>query len=48
LVGPGHILWGSDWPAKKDIAPSIKAINDLNITQEEKEGILGKNLLSLL
>ncbi|MGD0336233.1 MAG: amidohydrolase family protein, partial [Candidatus Omnitrophota bacterium] len=26
LFGPGHILWGSDWPAKQDIAGSIAAV----------------------
>ncbi|MCX5706100.1 MAG: amidohydrolase family protein, partial [Candidatus Omnitrophica bacterium] len=29
LLGPKHILWGSDWPAKKDIAAGIQAVKDL-------------------
>jgi len=44
LFGPGHILWGSDWPAKKDITGSIEAIRSLSITEQEKEDILGGNL----
>ncbi len=48
LVGASHILWGSDWPAKKDPAASIKAVRDLNITEQDKAGILGDNLLALL
>ncbi len=44
LMGAGHILWGSDWPAKKDIAAGIKAVNDLDISQEDKQNILGGNL----
>ncbi|MDD5044034.1 MAG: amidohydrolase family protein [Candidatus Omnitrophica bacterium] len=44
LLGPGHILWGSDWPAKKDIAGSIQAVKDLQISAADKEDILGKNL----
>ncbi len=44
LMGPGHILWGSDWPAKKDIAAGIKAVNDLDISGEDKQNILGGNL----
>jgi len=44
LMGPKHILWGSDWPAKKDIAGGIKAVKDLDISQEDKQNILGGNL----
>ncbi|MEK6715305.1 MAG: amidohydrolase family protein [Candidatus Omnitrophota bacterium] len=48
LLGPGHILWGSDWPAKKDIAGSINAVRNLKISQEDKQNILGKNLEGML
>lgn len=48
LVGPGHLLWGSDWPAKKDIVASIQAVRDLNISQSDKENILGGNLEKIL
>ena len=44
LMGPKRILWGSDWPAKQDIAAGIKAVEDLDISQEEKQNILGGNL----
>ncbi|MDD5560943.1 MAG: amidohydrolase family protein [Candidatus Omnitrophica bacterium] len=44
LMGPNHILWGSDWPAKKDVSGGIKAVNDLDISQEDKQNILGGNL----
>ncbi|MDP3041415.1 MAG: amidohydrolase family protein [Candidatus Omnitrophota bacterium] len=44
LMGPEHILWGSDWPAKKDMASGIKAVNDLDISGEDKQNILGSNL----
>lgn len=44
LFGPGHILWGSDWPAKKDISGAIKAVRDLDIPEEDKKNILGGNL----
>jgi predicted TIM-barrel fold metal-dependent hydrolase len=43
LMGPRHILWGSDWPAKKDITGSIKAVRDLDISQDDKQNILGGN-----
>ncbi|MBI5145576.1 MAG: amidohydrolase family protein, partial [Candidatus Omnitrophica bacterium] len=36
LLGPEHILWGSDWPAKKDIAGSINAVRDLDISATDK------------
>lgn len=48
FFGPSHILWGSDWPAKKDIAAGINAVNDLDISQEDKENILGGNLENIL
>lgn len=44
LLGPKHILWGSDWPAKKDIAGAIQVVQDLDISEEDKEDILGGNL----
>ncbi|MBU4252410.1 MAG: amidohydrolase family protein [Candidatus Omnitrophica bacterium] len=47
LMGPEHILWGSDWPAKQDIANGIKAVSDLDISQEDKQNILGGNLEKL-
>jgi predicted TIM-barrel fold metal-dependent hydrolase len=44
LLGPQHLLWGSDWPAKKDILGSINAVRNLDISEEDKENILGGNL----
>jgi uncharacterized protein len=46
-MGPRRILWGSDWPAKQDIAAGIKAVQDLEISQEDKQNILGGNLAKL-
>jgi predicted TIM-barrel fold metal-dependent hydrolase len=48
LLGPEHILWGSDWPAKKNIVGSIQAVKDLEIGQNSKEAILGRNLENIL
>ncbi len=48
FLGPKHLLWGSDWPAKKDVAGSIRAIRDLDISDSDKEYILGLNLAGLL
>jgi len=47
LMGAKHILWGSDWPAKKDIASGIKAVKDLDIPKDDKQNILGGNLEKL-
>jgi predicted TIM-barrel fold metal-dependent hydrolase len=44
LLGPGHILWGSDWPAKKDVTAGVQAVKNLDISAEDKENILGGNL----
>jgi predicted TIM-barrel fold metal-dependent hydrolase len=48
FFGASHLLWGSDWPAKHDIVPSIQAINTLALSQEDKDNILGGNLASML
>ncbi len=48
LLGPKHLLWGSDWPAKKDIPGAIQAVKDLNINEQDKEDILGGNLERML
>ncbi|MFA5144752.1 MAG: amidohydrolase family protein [Candidatus Omnitrophota bacterium] len=48
MLGPKHILWGSDWPAKKDVAAGINAVNSLDISQEDKQDILGGNLGNIL
>jgi len=44
LFGPKHLLWGSDWPAKKDITGAISVVRDLNISDPDKADILGGNL----
>lgn len=48
LVGPKRLLWGSDWPAKKDITGAIQVVRDLDISQQDKEDILRKNLENIL
>lgn len=48
LFGPGHILWGSDWPAKKDLTGSLEIIRDSALSAEEKDNILSGNLKSIL
>ncbi|MDD2927672.1 MAG: amidohydrolase family protein, partial [Candidatus Omnitrophica bacterium] len=48
LLGPRHILWGSDWPAKRDIASGMQAVRDLDISEEDKDNILGNNLAQIL
>ncbi|MCM8782391.1 MAG: amidohydrolase family protein [Candidatus Omnitrophica bacterium] len=48
LLGADHILWGSDWPAKKEIRDSMAAVENLEISSVEKQGILGENLEKIL
>lgn len=48
LMGSKRILWGSDWPAKQDVASGIKAVKDLDISESDKESILGGNLTEIL
>lgn len=44
LFGPGHIVWGSDYPAKKDVKGSMGILNDLDITEKDRQDILGGTL----
>lgn len=48
LLGPKHILWGSDWPAKRDISAGINAVRSLEIVEADKQAILGGNLAAML
>jgi len=48
LFGPEHLLWGSDWPAKKDISASVNAVKSLDIAEEDIVKVLGGNLEKLL
>ncbi|MFH0877326.1 MAG: amidohydrolase family protein [Candidatus Omnitrophota bacterium] len=47
LFGPEHIVWGSDYPAKKDIRGSIEFLDKCPLTAEDKTKILGQNLEQL-
>lgn len=44
LFGPEHILWGSDYPAKKDIPASMQVLDQLHLSEKDKKNILGGNL----
>jgi predicted TIM-barrel fold metal-dependent hydrolase len=48
FFGPDGILWGSDFPAKKDLIESIKTVNTIDIKDDDKEKILGGNLRNLI
>ena len=42
--GAEHLLWGSDYPANKDVQGSIKAIRELEAPDKQKELMLGMNI----
>ena len=48
FFGPDRLLWGSDWPAKKDAVLSLKAVKDLRLAKTEEEGILGGNIAAIM
>jgi predicted TIM-barrel fold metal-dependent hydrolase len=48
MVGAEHVLWGSDYPGNPDIPASVSAIAELDISPEEKAGILNDNVRRLL
>jgi predicted TIM-barrel fold metal-dependent hydrolase len=48
-VGADHMVMGSDYPhVIGDITRSVSSILELNISQEEKEKILGENAKKIL
>jgi predicted TIM-barrel fold metal-dependent hydrolase len=47
FFGPERILWGSDFPAKRDLKTGIEVINNLGISSEGKQAILGVNLVNM-
>ncbi len=48
LFGAGHILWGSDYPARRDIGASIGFLDSLSVSDTDKKSILGGNLERIL
>jgi predicted TIM-barrel fold metal-dependent hydrolase len=48
FFGTDHVVWGSDWPAKKDVAAGLNAVRQLDISQQDKDAILGGNLAAML
>ncbi|MBI5182304.1 MAG: amidohydrolase family protein, partial [Nitrospirae bacterium] len=38
-----NILWGSDYPANKNVRASIDAVLDMDISDEKKAGMVGRN-----
>lgn len=48
FFGPHRIVWGSDFPAQKDPTASINALETLHIQREEKDNIMGGNIINLL
>ncbi|MGA2192179.1 MAG: amidohydrolase family protein [Nitrospirota bacterium] len=47
VLGPDRLLWGSDFPANREIKASIEAVNALDISGAAKEKILHLNLEGL-
>ena len=48
MVGAEHTLWGSDYPGNPDVSASIDAIEELDVSAEDKEKILGGNIAQIL
>jgi predicted TIM-barrel fold metal-dependent hydrolase len=48
MFGAGHLLWGSDYPANKDIAATIQAVKELKIGPADKEKIFSGNIERIL
>ncbi|MFC1593896.1 amidohydrolase family protein [Candidatus Omnitrophota bacterium] len=47
FFGPERIIWGSDFPAKRDLDKSIETVNALTIDEKSKQAILTENIQSI-
>ena len=47
VFGKDRLLWGSDYPANRNIKASIEAVRSLNISEAAKEKILYRNMEGL-
>jgi predicted TIM-barrel fold metal-dependent hydrolase len=48
VFGEDRLLWGSDFPANRDVKASTEAVNGLDISSAAKEKMLGRNLQGLI
>jgi len=48
VFGEDRLLWGSDFPANREVKASITAIKKLRINRQAKQDILGGNLEGLV
>lgn len=48
VAEPSHLLWGSDFPANRNYAASLKVLDDSALNFDEKSLIKGKNLSAIL
>jgi len=46
--GASQILWGSDYPAQKDLIQSIRTVQSIEASDPERQSILGDNLMQVL
>jgi len=47
FFGPKRILWGSDFPAKRELTKSIETIKNLKLEDKSKQAILAENIVSM-
>ena len=48
MCGAEHLLWALHYPANKDIQGALQVIEELDISDSDKERVVGKNLESML
>lgn len=48
VVDPSHLLWGSDFPANKNLAGSLGVVRSSELSDAQKSQILGNNFADIL
>ncbi len=48
VVDPSHLLWGSDFPANRNLAGSLNVVRSSELSDAQKLQILGNNFSDIL
>lgn len=48
VVDPSHLLWGSDFPANKNLTGSLNVVKNASLSDAQKSQIFGNNIAGIL
>ena len=48
MFGVGHLMFGTDWPFREDVAEQLQDIDDLELSADDTEAVMWRNAATLL